>query len=84
MCTSISIQATNQDVFWGRTMDFTFDPFKASVDSKITAYPKGYKLKGLHQSWQTKFAFAGINVNNSLFLMMALIVLGLLVVMRSI
>ncbi|AXX64074.1 linear amide C-N hydrolase [Bombilactobacillus bombi] len=67
MCTSISIQATNQDVFWGRTMDFTFDPFKASVDSKITAYPKGYKLKGLHQSWQTKFAFAGINVNNSLF-----------------
>ncbi|WP_181189501.1 linear amide C-N hydrolase [Bombilactobacillus bombi] len=67
MCTSISIQATNQDTFWGRTMDFTFDPFKPSVDSKITAYPQNFKIQGMQQSWTTKYAFAGVNVNDSLF-----------------
>ena len=67
MCTSIAIEAVNHDVFWGRTMDFTFDPFKPSADSKITAYPQGYTLKGLQQEWTTKYAFAGVNVNDSLF-----------------
>lgn len=67
MCTNISIIADNGDVFWGRTMDFTFDPFKSSVDSKMTAYPAQFKIKGLHQNWSTKYAFMGINVNNSLF-----------------
>lgn len=67
MCTNISITADNGDVFWGRTMDFTFDPFKPSADSKMTSYPANYELEGLHQSWSTKYAFMGINVNDSLF-----------------
>ena len=67
MFTSIAIEAVNHDVFWGRTMDFSFDPFKPSADSKITAYPQGYTLKGLQQKWTTKYAFAGVNVNDSLF-----------------
>ncbi len=67
MCTSIAITAENGDVFWGRTMDFTFDPFMRSADSKMTSYPANFELKGLHQSWTTKYAFMGINVNNSLF-----------------
>ena len=67
MCTSIAITAENGDVFWGRTMDFTFDPFMPSADSKMTSYPANFELKGLHQSWTTKYAFMGINVNNSLF-----------------
>lgn len=48
-------------------MDFTFDPFKPSADSKITAYPQDYTLKGLQQEWTTKYAFAGVSVNDSLF-----------------
>ena len=67
MCTNISITADNGDVFWGRTMDFTFDPFKPSADSKMTSYPANYELEGLHQSWSTKYTFMGINVNDSLF-----------------
>lgn len=67
MCTNISITADNGDVFWGRTMDFTFDPLKPSADSKMTSYPANYELEGLHQSWSTKYAFMGINVNDSLF-----------------
>lgn len=67
MCTNISIQATNGDVFWGRTMDFTFDPFKASVNSQITAYPVGSQLTGLTETWASKYAFMGISMNNSLF-----------------
>ena len=67
MCTNISITADNGDVFWGRTMDFTFDPFKPSADSKMTSYPANYELEGLYQSWSTKYAFMGINVNDSLF-----------------
>ena len=67
MCTSIAIQADNQDLFWGRTMDFPFDPFKPSADSKIIAYPQNYELQGLQQNWTTKYAFAGVSVNDSLF-----------------
>ena len=67
MCTNISITADNGDVFQGRTMDFTFDPFKPSADSKMTSYPANYELEGLHQSWSTKYTFLGINVNDSLF-----------------
>ena len=67
MCTTIAIKSDSGDVFWGRTMDFTFDPFKPSADSKMTTFPANYELKGLHQSWTTKYPFMGINVNDSLF-----------------
>lgn len=55
MCTTIAIKSDSGDVFWGRTMDFTFDPFKPSADSKMTTFPANYELKGLHQSWTTKY-----------------------------
>ena len=45
MCTTIAIKSDSGDVFWGRTMDFTFDPFKPSADSKMTTFPANYELK---------------------------------------
>ncbi|MEB3362667.1 linear amide C-N hydrolase [Lactobacillus sp. R2/2] len=47
MCTTIAIKSDSGDVFWGRTMDFTFDPFKPSADSKMTTFPANYELNGL-------------------------------------
>lgn len=66
-CTSIAMKANNGDLFWGRTDDFTFSPFKKSVKTQITAFPKNTEMPSCYHKWMSKYAFVGINVNNSLF-----------------
>lgn len=65
--TSIAMKANNGDLFWGRTDDFTFSPFKKSVKTQITAFPKNTEMPSRYHKWMSKYAFVGINVNNSLF-----------------
>ncbi|MGX7417843.1 linear amide C-N hydrolase [Carnobacterium gallinarum] len=63
MCTNIMLKSIENDIFWGRTMDFTFDPF--SVNSKITIIPENYEIKGESLTWVSKYRFMGINMNDS-------------------
>lgn len=60
-CTSIAMKANNGDLFWGRTDDFTFSPFKKSVKTQITAFPKNTEMLSCYHKWMSKYAFVGIN-----------------------
>ena len=60
MCTHIHISSVNNNLYWGRTLDTSFNPFE--VGSKITIVPRNFTLETQSKPWKTKYAFLGINL----------------------
>lgn len=54
MCTAISLVSKQNEVFFGRTMDFNYE-----IDLEVYIIPKNYKYSGeyLKDSYYTKYAF---------------------------
>ena len=63
MCTHIHISSVNNNLYWGRTLDTSFNPFE--VGSKITIVPRNFTLETQSKPWKTKYAFLGINLSGS-------------------
>ena len=63
MCTHIHISSVNNNIYWGRTLDTSFNPFE--VGSKITIVPRNFTLETQSKPWKTKYAFLGINLSGS-------------------
>ncbi len=55
MCTHIHISSVNNNLYWGRTLDTSFNPFE--VGSKITIVPRNFTLETQSKPWKTKYAF---------------------------
>lgn len=67
MCTSMRIISKTNDVFWGRTMDWTQsffhkDSITGSFPTKIVSIPNNYELKGQSGTWQGKYAITGVGI----------------------
>lgn len=63
MCTHIHISSVKNNLYWGRTLDTSFNPFE--VGSKITIVPRNFTLETQSKPWKTKYAFLGINLCGS-------------------
>lgn len=63
MCTHVHISSKKNNIYWGRTLDTSFNPF--DVDSKVTIVPKNFTLETQSNPWKTKYAFLGINLVGS-------------------
>ena len=63
MCTHIHISSTKNNLYWGRTLDTSFNPF--DVNSKVVIVPKNFRLKTQSEPWKTKYAFLGITLSES-------------------
>lgn len=60
MCTHINISSNENNFYWGRTLDTSFNPFE--LNSKITIVPKNFVLDTETDFWKTKYSFIGINL----------------------
>lgn len=62
MCTSVSITASNGQVFWGRTMDLNVGVFEedAGLPAEIINIPANVSIKSNLHSWTSKYAVMGI------------------------
>ncbi|WP_455539520.1 linear amide C-N hydrolase [Terrisporobacter sp.] len=63
MCTHVHITSNKNNLYWGRTLDTTFNPF--DLGSKVTIVPKNFTLDTQSTPWKTKYAFLGINLSGS-------------------
>lgn len=52
MCTHIHISSVNNNLYWGRTLDTSFNPFE--IDSKVTIVPRNFTLETQSKPWKTK------------------------------
>ena len=63
MLTHIHISSNKNNVYWGRTLDTSFNPF--DIDSKIVIVPKNFMLKTSSELMKTKYSFLGISLSVS-------------------
>lgn len=63
MCTHVHISSNKNNVYWGRTLDTSFNPF--DIDSQINIVPRDFVLDTQTTPWKTKYAFIGINLAGS-------------------
>ncbi|WP_322874688.1 linear amide C-N hydrolase [Clostridium perfringens] len=63
MCTHIHISSNKNNVYLGRTLDTSFNPF--DIGSKIVIVPKNFMLKTQSEPWKTKYSFLGISLSGS-------------------
>lgn len=71
MCTGIKIISKTNDIFYGRTMDFTFDffgnedPIAPKIPTLIAQFPKGTVLNSQLNPWTAKYAFMGLAMSGT-------------------
>lgn len=63
MCTHIHISSSKNNLYWGRTIDTSFNPF--DVNSKVIIVPKDFMLETESKPWKTKYAFLGVSLSGS-------------------
>ncbi|WP_280529503.1 linear amide C-N hydrolase [Listeria aquatica] len=60
MCTSITLQSKEGNMYWSRTLDETFEE---TVEVKM--FPKNYPVQGKEETFTSKFSFMGVGVSFS-------------------
>ena len=71
MCTGIKIISKTNDIFYGRTMDFTFDffgnedPIAPKIPTLIAQFPKGTVLNSQLNPWTAKYSFMGLAMSGT-------------------
>ena len=66
MCTGIKIISKTNDIFYGRTMDFTFDffgnedPIAPKIPTLIAQFPKGTVLNSQLNPWTAKYGTSNV------------------------
>lgn len=63
MCTHIHITSNENKIYWGRTLDTSFNPFDAN--SKVMIVPKNFEMKTQSNPWKTKYSFLGVSLCGS-------------------
>lgn len=70
MCTNMIIKATNNDLFFGRTMDLDIPMFKEDegfqAPVQIINIPSGVTYMSQIDKWKTKYAVIGVGLKDSL------------------
>lgn len=62
MCTAMTVNTPSGDIFFGRTMDFSYP-----LNPELYYFPKGYRWQNILNTYsvQTKYSFMGIGQNIS-------------------
>lgn len=69
MCTNIKLTATNNDVFFGRTMDLNMSMFGedqgTDLDVKIVSIPRNITIESQLTPWDSKYSVLGIGTKDT-------------------